>query len=86
MFEYILTIATAATLVITPGPAIARSDVDVPKKVFETSSAPLRITSGINISDPLAPYILSDVEQKAFSRALLRSVKILARGTRPDIV
>lgn len=83
MFKYVAAVATAVTLFVCSPVATAATDGTKAKVSAQVPSAP---TAERVVVDPMPasvivdgrkPYLLSQIEQKALGRALLRSVKFI---------
>lgn len=84
MLSYIAAVASAVTLAIYSVPVAARQAAPETPRMQVAASQPVasvRIDSGASGSsaflDGVRPYLLSTVEQKALTRALFRSVRLL---------
>lgn len=85
MLSYVAAIATAVTLMISPTLSSAQDSTgrkEPTKWAKKTDMRTVEIATIIEISGVKPLYFLSSVEQQAFRKALLRSVRIVSSGTR----
>lgn len=81
MLNYIVAIATAATLFISPMMANG-SEVNMAKKKapIVSSQNKVVIQDQIIVTSPPPVYIISKMEQSILRSALLKSVKVISTG------
>lgn len=86
MLTYIATVATAATLSISPIQNAEEFEKpnfkDVRWATDSNVQIPISISSPISLSGATPNYLLSAQEQRAFRSALLRSVRVRHIGAR----
>jgi hypothetical protein len=84
MIQYLAAIASAITLVITPIVVTAQPTSAKARKAEWTKpsniNGSIEAAQPIKISGATGPYVLSQVEQSIFRRALLRSVTLVHQG------
>ncbi len=84
MINYVVAVATAVTLMISPALGTAKSETLKQKRVEWTkpfdAARTVEVQRPIEVSGSAGPYVLSQLEQKALRRALFRSLNIVHPG------